>query len=277
MNFFRRYKFVILMAIFLVGALAIFSINANRNPQETISGRLILEITGPVQSAVTAAGDFLGNILNSYFALTQAAQQNKELKEENHQLRQALVGSEEIKLENQRLLKLLQLQAEESQRHTAARVVGWDDASSHFKTVIINKGSNHGVLTQMAVINSQGVVGRVIWSSPNYAKVLLLIDPNASVDVLVQRNRTRGIVEGAGNNKMRLKYIVHSHSDEVTPGDTIIASGVEGIFPKGALVGRVRAISHTMTDMFLPVEVEPAVDFSHLEEVLVILERRDLD
>ncbi len=274
MNFFRRYRFIILMVIFLVGALTIFSINANRNPQETISGRLVLELTGPVQKAVSSVGSFLGEIWDSYFALVQAARHNEEMQREIYQLRQDLAGYEELKLENKRLQELLHLQTATAAPQLAARVVGWD-ASAHFRTAIIDKGSDHGVLAQMAVINNQGVVGRVIWSSPSYAKVILLIDPNAAIDVLVQRSRARGVVEGAGAEGLRLKYIMHT--EEVAPGDIVIASGEEGVFPKGALVGRVRAIRHELTNLFLPVEVEPAVDFERLEEVAVILQRRDLD
>ena len=274
MNFFRRYKFIILMVIFVLGALVIFSINANRNPEETISGRLVLELTGPVQSVVSSVGDFVSEIWDSYFALVQAAKQNQELKQEVHNLRQALANYEEMRLENKRLQDLFKLQTSEAPRQLVARVVGWD-ASTHFRTAIINKGSNQGVLSQMAVINSQGVVGRVVWASPNYAKVLLLIDPNAAIDVMVQRSRARGIVEGAGSESLRLKYIMHT--DEVATDDLIIASGEEGVFPKGILVGRVKAIHHELTDLFLPVEVEPAVDFDRLEEVAVILHRRNLD
>lgn len=273
MNFFRRYRFIILMVIFIVGALTIFSINANRDPKETISGRLVLEILGPVQGVVSYAGEFIGQVWNDYFALVRTAKQNQALLEEVHELRQKLVDYAEMKLENQRLRSLLQLQVSASPQRVA-RVVGWDP-SPHFRTAIINKGSNHGVLAQMAVINNQGVVGRVVWSSPNYAKVLLLIDPNSALDVLVQRSRARGIVEGAGADNLRLKYMMQT--DEIALDDIIIASGEDGVFPKGALVGRVKAIRYDLTDLFLPVEIEPAVDFDRLEEVAVILEQRKLD
>ena len=274
MDFFRRYRFIIITIVFLVGALTVFSINANRDPKETISGRLVLEIVGPVQSLVSSVGDFLSDLWNNYFVLVQAAKQNEELQEKVNELNQHLVDYEELRLENARLQSLLDLRSSGAPAQVVAQVVGWDP-SGNFRTAIINKGTNHGVRSQMAVINSQGVVGRIIWASPRYAKVLLLLDPNAAIDVLVQRSRAHGIVEGAGNDTLRLKYIVHA--EEVMPGDVIIASGVEGVFPKGVLVGRVRAVDAGSADIFLPVELEPAVNFERLEEVAVILQRRELD
>jgi rod shape-determining protein MreC len=273
-NFFRRYSFIIFMVVFLVGALTIFSINATRNPEETISGRLVLELTGPVQQAASSLGASIGAVWNHYFNLVHTARLNEDLQKEISGLRLQLVELEELRQENLRLGALLKLQTPSAPPQIAAMVVGWD-ASNNFRTAIINKGANQGVFSQMAVINSQGVVGRVVWSSPNYAKILLLIDSNSAIDALVQRSRARGIVEGAGDDKLRLKYIMHA--DEVAVGDTIIASGVEGIFPKGALVGKIRAISHATVDMFLAVELEPAVEFERLEEVAVIMQRRDLD
>lgn len=274
MNFFRRFRFIIIMVILLVAGLVIFSINANRDPRETISGRLVLEITGPVQGVVSSIGDFVSNIWNDYFALIKTAQENDELRKEVQQLRQDLVDSEEIRLENDRLREMLRLIPDDPPRKLVAKVVGWD-ASSHSRTAIINRGTLQGVQTQMAVVNSQGVVGRIIWASPNYAKVLLLVDPNAGIDVMVQRSRSHGIAEGAGGDGLRLKYIMHN--DEVALGDIIVASGIEGVFPRGTLVGKVSSIPHERKDLFIPVEVETSVDFDRLEEVAVILQRRNLD
>jgi rod shape-determining protein MreC len=273
-NFFRRYSFIIFMVVFLVGALTIFSINANRNPEETISGRLVLELTGPLQQVASSLGTSISELWNHYFNLVHTARLNEDLKKEIADLRLQLVELEELRQENMRLSALLKLQTPSAPPQITAMVVGWD-ASNNFRTAIINKGSNHGVYAQMAIVNSQGVVGRVVWSSPNYAKILLLIDSNSAIDVLVQRSRARGIVEGAGDDKLRLKYIMHA--DEVAVGEVVIASGVEGVFPKGALVGKVRAINHATVDMFMAVELEPAVAFERLEEVAVIMQRRDLD
>ena len=262
------------MGVFLLGGLTLFSVNAGRELESSWLGRLILEVIGPAQEAVTSVGDHVGEIWDRYFALVRAARQNEELKRQVAIYRQQQTDVEELRLANQRLGKLLALKETNSTPQVAAQVVG-TDPTRQFRMVIIDKGQNEGVRSQMPVINAQGVIGRVIWASRNYAKVLLLVDPNAAMDVLVQRSRARGVVEGAGSDTLRLKYVLHN--DDVAAGDRLVATGADGIFPKGALVGLVRAIKQEGKGVFQNIEVEPAVDFDRLEEVIVILKRRDLD
>lgn len=274
MNFFRRYRFALVMAALLLGGLTLFSVNAGRDPSSSVTGRLLLEILGPPQRAVSAVGEWIGGIWNRYFALVQVARQAEDLKRQVASYRQQLTDMDELRLSNQRLRALLSLKDQISYPQVAAQVVGVDP-TNFFRTVIIDKGSSDGVDTQMPVINAQGVVGRIIWSSAHYAKVLLLVDHNAAMDVLVQRSRARGIVEGAGNDTLRLKYV--QHAEDVSPGDRLVATGADGVFPKGMLVGFVRAVKQEGKGVFQHIEVEPAVNFDRLEEVVVILHRRNFD
>lgn len=274
MNFFRRYRFALVMAALLLGGLTLFSVNAGRDPSSSVTGRLLLEIMGPPQRAVSAVGEWIGGIWNRYFALVQVARQAEDLKRQVASYRQQLTDVEELRLANARLQALLSLKGQINAPQVAAQVVGVDP-TNYFRTVIIDKGSSDGVDTQMPVVNAQGVVGRVIWASAGYAKVLLLVDPNAAMDVLVQRSRARGIVEGAGSDTLRLKYVLHA--EDVGPGDRLVATGADGVFPKGMLVGLVRAVKQEGKGVFQLIEVEPAVNFDRLEEVVVILQRRDFD
>ena len=261
------------MGALLLGGLTLFSLNAERDPEASVTGRLFLEIIGPAQKVVTLAGDAVGEIWDRYFALVHAAKANEELRRQVAYYRQQLTDLEELRLANQRLKSLLGLKERRDHPQVAAQVVG-TDPTNHFRTVIIDKGQKDGVQTQMPVLHAQGVVGRVIWSSAHYAKVLLLIDPNAAMEVLVQRSRARGVVEGAGPDTLRLKYLLHH--DDVSAGDRLVATGADGVFPKGALVGFVRSVKQEGKGVFQHVEVEPAVDFDRLEEVVVLLQRRDI-
>jgi rod shape-determining protein MreC len=156
----------------------------------------------------------------------------------------------------------------------AAEVVA-SDPSDHFRTVIINKGTKDGVTTNKPVVHPQGVVGRIIWASPHYAKVLLLTDPNSGADVIVQRSRARGVVQGMDKDRLRLKYV--QRAQDVAVGDRIITSGVAGVFPPGILIGEVRKVDEEGRGIFQRVEVAPAVDFERLEEVVVLLYQRDFN
>lgn len=272
MGIFRRHRFPLLVAFFLLVALILFSVHAGREPASTPFGRFMLEVVGPVQRLVAGVLDGVDSIWRNYFALVHAAKENEELKREVARMQSELTEQEELKLANERLRGLLKLKAALSYPLVAGEVVAIDP-TDHFRTAVINVGSNSGVQKLMPVVQVQGAVGRITWTSPNYAKVLLLTDPNSAVDVMVQRSRVRGIVEGAGKAKLRLKYTLHN--DDVAPGDKLLASGAAGVFPKGIIVGTVSSVKKEPKGVFQLVEVEPAVDFARLEEVLVILHRRD--
>jgi rod shape-determining protein MreC len=121
----------------------------------------------------------------------------------------------------------------------------------------------------MAVVSAAGVVGRLIGVTSHYAKVLLILDRNSSVDALVQRSRSRGILVGLGDGRCSLRYV--QRNDDVQVGDQVITSGMGGVFPKGILLGQVEKVQRGDAGLFQTVDVTPVVDFSRLEEVLVVL------
>lgn len=270
MGIFRRFRFALVMAALLMGALAFFSFNAGQEPSGTLAGRMLMEVVGPVQSAVTWVSDTIDRTVRHYFLLVRAARENEDLHRQVALMRQQLADLEEYRRENQRLRRLLALDERFEHPVAAAQVVG-TDPTGHFRTVIINKGASGGVGQLMPVVAADGVAGRVIWASPHFAKVLLLTDPNSGVDVLVQRSRARGVVEGAGEGRLRLKYVLHT--DDVVPGDQLVTSGAAGVYPKGLLVGVVTSTHQERPGVFLDVEAEPSVDFARLEEVAVVLKK----
>jgi len=267
-GFFRRYRLTIIIFVIVLGTLAVFSINASNPNTSSLMGRMALEVVGPVQRSITWVGDKIDNVFNAYFNLVNTAEQNRRLMAQLARLRQQQAATEDLRLANRRLRALLGLSQSKQWPTVTADVVA-ADVTGHFRTVIINKGSIHGVGPHMPVIGVQGLVGRTVLVSPHYSKVLLLIDPNAGVDVLVQRNRTRGLVIGAGDQGLKLNYV--ESKNDVRPGDRLITSGVAGVFPKGLLVGSVTTVRAERRGVFSRVTAAPAVDFQRLEEVLVIL------
>jgi rod shape-determining protein MreC len=175
----------------------------------------------------------------------------------------------ESELAYQRLRKLLEMKSEVPHRMLPAKVVGLDP-SGWFKTILINRGTRDGVSKGMAVITSGGIVGRIIGASRRHAKVLLIVDRSSAIDGLVQRTRSRGIVEGETSESCRFKYIVRKADIKIE--DTVISSGLDGLFPKGLRVGAISEISKPSSGLFQEVKVRPFVDFTKLEEVLVVLE-----
>jgi rod shape-determining protein MreC len=126
----------------------------------------------------------------------------------------------------------------------------------------------------MPVVDAKGVVGRLVAVSPNYAKVLLIIDQNSAVDSLVQRSREKGIVKGLSPERCKLDYVLKT--GDIAPGDLVVTSGMGRVFPKGLPVGNVMEVSNIPWKLFKDIHVRPMVDFAKLEEVLVILKEDPL-
>jgi rod shape-determining protein MreC len=121
----------------------------------------------------------------------------------------------------------------------------------------------------MAVLAPNGVVGRVVVASRRAAKVQLLIDRNAAAGALITRSRAQGLVVGTGDDRLRLEYV--SEVSDVDVGDLVVTSGIDGIYPKGFVIGAVETIERAGV-AFRNIVIRPAVDFSRLEQVLVVLE-----
>jgi rod shape-determining protein MreC len=163
---------------------------------------------------------------------------------------------------------LLELRDRAPLETTAAAVIG-AGASPEFRTMTVDKGSGDGLRSDMAVLAPQGVVGRIITPSTRAAKVQLLIDRSAAAGALIDRSRAQGVVIGSGEaDRMRMDYV--AENADVQVGDLVVTSGIDGIYPKGFAIGRVERVERGSSG-FSAIDVRPTVDFSALEEVLVVL------
>ena len=192
---------------------------------------------------------------------------------ENEALRRELqtlqVKLQEERAEAQRsgsLRQLLDMRERSELQTTAAEIIA-AGASPEFRTMTIDKGSSDGLKPDMAVIAPAGVVGRVILPSSRAAKVQMLIDRNAAAGALIERTRAQGVVVGQGDI-LRMEYV--PGTADVQEGDLVVTSGIDGIYPKGFAIGTVEAVDRG-PGTYHEISVRPAVDFSRLEEVLVIL------
>ncbi len=149
----------------------------------------------------------------------------------------------------------------------AAEIIG-TSATTDFKTVTIDRGTDDGVLTDMAVVSPAGAVGRIVMPTRHAAKVQLLIDRSAAVAVVAERSRAQGIAFGSGDTGLRLEYL--PTTADLAEGDVLVTSGIDGIYPPGFLVGRVERIERA-GGLFTSVRIAPSVTFGSLEAVLVVL------
>lgn len=264
-----RYRKIWLWVLVIGFVLLLLSTNSGSRPTWNPAEQLVVEITAPIQRIIKKTIEVVENLWVNYFHLVDVRRKNVILGKEIDALRMENSRYRELLSTHERLQKLLRFRQTINRQALAAQVIGLDP-TGWFKSIIIDKGKIDGVKLNMPVVNASGVVGRIVSVSPNYAKVLLIIDQNSAVDCLVQRSRDRGMVKGLSEERCNFAYVVTS--SDVSKEDIVVTSGLGGVFPKGLPVGRVLSVRERSGELFKDIEIKPAVDFSKLEEVLVILE-----
>jgi rod shape-determining protein MreC len=256
--------------VFIIGSvLFLLSSNSDLGPTWNPAEQFVIEITAPFQKLIKQTTKSTEELWLNYFRLVDVHHENTQLKNEIHELKMANSRYRELLATQERLEELLQFKQTINRPVLAAQVIGLDP-TGWFKSVIIDKGKWAGLRLDMPVVNAFGVVGRVVSVSSNYAKVLLIIDQNSAVDCLVQRSRDRGMLKGLMSEICKLDYV--AKSNDITVGDIVVTSGLGGVFPKGLPVGRILDVKEISGELFKDIKIRTAVDFSKLEEVLVILE-----
>jgi len=266
-GFVHRYRVVLSCGFFLVLSLFLAAVNLRAPYRVDPVGVLLLEVMHPFQLGATALSQRAERLWDGYLALWSLRQENVELRRRLETLQGVSQRAVELDLANRRLGKLLALRDELGVAAVAARVVG-RSPTAWVHTVVLDKGERHGISKGMAVLTPEGAVGQVVSVSAHAAQVLLISDPNSGVDALVQRTRARGIVAGTIEGGCLLKYI--QRGDDVAAGDTVITSGLDGIFPKGQLIGTVARVGKKDSRIFQDVEVILSAELAKVEEVLVV-------
>jgi rod shape-determining protein MreC len=182
-------------------------------------------------------------------------------------LRSQLIAQEELRLENERLRKLLGFTNESAYRVIAARVIG-RSADSWSSTIILDRGSRAGVRGGMAVMTDAGFLGRVMDVTLVSAKVLLISDPGMGISGIVQRSRQEGLVSGTLGTSLVMRYL--PEAPDIQAGDVVVTSGLNQVYPKGLLLGTVTNVVKDAGGISTHAVLAPAVNMSGLEEVLII-------
>jgi len=267
----RQIKALLLFGVILVLVLMLIVATVGRQ-EFNAPHKLALEVIGKAQSGVTVVTDFFTSFWDDYIALLDVRKENLRLRQEVKKFRATNNEYREAVATNVRLSKLLGLKETLPPPTLTTRIVG-KDPSLWFRTVIIDRGSSDGVKQGMPVVTVEGIVGQIMSSSPHYAKVLLASDPNSAIDVLIQNTRVQGIIKGDGTD-FQLNYVLKNCA--VTEGDAIVTSGLGGVFPKGLPVGNVTRVTKSRRGMFQEISIQPAVDFTQIEHLIIIMKENSL-
>lgn len=228
--------------------------------------QLTLDFLGPLQSVVVRTVGGASDFRDDYIALWSVREENKRLQQLVDKYLSELGEYREGYSNYLHFEELLAFKEKLHFQPLSARVVGKEPAF-WYQTIVVDRGRKDDVLEGMIVLAPAGVVGQVIHTGEHYSKILLANAPSSAIDAMIQKNRTRGILKGAGERGFILHYVLKNADVQV--GDYIVTAGIGGIFPAGMPLGTVSKIYKRKRGMFQEIEVSPLVDFQKLEYVLI--------
>lgn len=263
---------ILIVAVILLAALA-FATAGSRSVSAVES--VVGAVVKPVQSFAIRISDAIFDFFQRVFSNTDADQENEQLKAYIAELEEKQSNMQELEKENERLRSLLNYSQEENDNeYLAARVIA-KNQNVWFDVFTINVGRNAGIKEDMPVVCADGLVGRVTDVAATYSKVTSVIDSTSDISVMVQRTRDNAMARGAfdtlKDGQMELYYL--PAGGDLVPGDVIVTNGLGGVFPKGITVGTVtEVVRATDSENNRNAVIQSAVDFRHLEEVLIVME-----
>jgi rod shape-determining protein MreC len=268
-----RYRRPVLVLLLVVQPLLlIFMGRPHERPEVGVLGGALLQVVATSQNATFQAVGGIGDFWDDYVRLVDVNRENERLRLELARLEEERVRLLGVMQENARLRAMVGFQDSAPQLQLRpARVIA-KDITPYFRVARLRLDEGESVARpEMPVVSPSGLVGQVTMVAGDYCDVLLTVDPDSRIDVLVQRNRARGILVGTGSDReysARIAFLLQR--DEVFPGDVIVTSGYGGRFPPELIVGYVESVEESAPGLFQEVLVRPSVDFSRLEEVFLI-------
>jgi rod shape-determining protein MreC len=268
---YRRYRDVPIVIALL--AIPFFFLRASiRDPKE-LSGidRLVMRLSVPVQDFSSLVARGLSNLWGDYVYLIEVKADNQRLVYENARLRDRVRKLEQEEVENRRLKRLLGLKESVPGDLVSAQVIG-KDLTEFFRVASVTLDrAGRDVRTNMPVIALDGVVGKVQRVSGDRVDVLLAVDSGSGIDVVDELTGARGFVRGMSDqSRYACRVELMQRTDEVNIGDLLVTSGVGRAFPRGIPVARVTKVIKRDFGIYQEVEAAPTVDFSRLDEVLIL-------
>ena len=236
----------------------------------TMFERTVMTIFSPVPKFVNWVGGTAQDIHHGYLDMRRAVNENVELRRKVGSLTTENLKLRQSEGDLKRLRALLAYSEQFDMKTSMAQTIMLDTAG-RFKSIVIDQGSDDGVQVNDVVANANGLIGRVVLTTKDLAKVQLLTDNNSSVGSLIERTRRQGVIRGNGATIVQLSDI--PSLADVQPGDRVMTAGIDGVYPRGVPIGTV-VRAEAGQSLFKNVTVKPAVDFGSIEEVIVIHTRK---
>jgi rod shape-determining protein MreC len=256
-------------------AFPLFSVNMQKySPDRPWILEPFFYLAGFTQNVSAGFSSGVRQTTDLYLNLIDIKKSNRLLNEEITELRAQLGAMSELKLENERLSRLLEFRQKTNVQLLAAKIIG-RDLLPNYHTVMIDRGESHGVKKGMATITMNGTVGYVVESKANASQILLLTDRYAAIDGIVQRSRVRTIVQGNGGEDCSLTHL--NRDDDIVAGDLIVTSGLDNVFPKGFPIAKVKSVEKEQYGLGQNVLLTPVINANNLEELFVVIDAKNQD
>lgn len=266
----RRTGYLLLAVV--LGQIILISAQVQTSAGVKVLHAVTFGIFSEIQLGAASIVGGVRGVWEGYFALRGVNQENTALKEQVAALELRLQQGQALARRGAELEHLLELRASTSLKTLAADVIA-GDATGAFRIVTIDRGSKHGIRQDMAVLAPTGVVGRIIDQPSMFAaKVQLLVDRNAGAGAMVERTGAGGVVVGQEEKDPPLAMEYVSNLADVKVGDRVVSSGIDGIFPRGFVIGTVETVKDG-SGLYKEIAIRPIVNFTSLQTVLVVLEQ----
>jgi len=258
-----------LLLVILIGHVVLISLQVNTASGVRVFEGVTFALFSEVQRGVSGVLGGFSRTWERYVNLRLVREKNDELREHVADLQFRLQQERALAQRVRSLEKLLNFRRDVGFSTVSARVIA-GGASPYSRTVTIDRGTGDGVQRDSAVVSPAGVVGRVVSnSSSRAARVQLLVDRSAAAGALIERTRAAGVVTGGVDQAiLRMEYV--SNLEDIQVGDVVVTSGLDGIYPKGFVIGEVEVVRRG-SGLYKIIHVRPSVDFSDLEDILVVV------
>ncbi|MCY0899612.1 MAG: rod shape-determining protein MreC [Firmicutes bacterium] len=270
-GFLYRWRRPIIVVLLVMVVSLSLSVTARIRGKAVALSNMISTVVSPASSTLEYLGQKVGAGVTTVSQIFHVEQQNRQLKQELLLYNSMKLELTELIQENSQLRGLLALKADARPWKLVAASVISRNPDSWFQTVVINRGSASGIRPGMAVIVPQGVVGRVIATTPVSATVMLILDPNSGIGAEDVRSQSAGIVMGTDPVSEQLTFQLFSHHPNVLPGDAVVTSTYSEYYPAGLLIGQVTRVTRSGYGLIETATVTPSVNFNQLGTVMVVL------
>lgn len=289
-DFFRRHSLLLTAFLLLALSCQLMSISIKNAAIPRWGAKIVNSVISPIQELHHELFLSVRKVWSRYIALQNVEVERDKLSERLKNLEAENSRLIEFENENERLRKLLAYKGATGAAGVTATVIGVSggqkgrgenrqfagtkavvighEPSNWARTITIDKGFADGVKVGMPVVDGNALVGQTIVVNTNSSRVLLVTDSTSAIDAVVQTSRAQGIVEGIWEEKLKLRYV--SRELTVNVGDRVIASGLDGVYPKGTLIGVVTNVDKGTGGLFQAIELQPSADLNRVENVFVI-------